>query len=145
MALSLAGENDARITLLHVVENLPDATDSSLFLALPETESLRDAVLTRARERLGRAVPEDAGDVCHVSERVEAGKAAREILRVANELDADLIVVGAHARGPVGRMLFGSTSSHVVRQAPCPVLVVRETKKDAWFTLSEDDLREVLF
>jgi nucleotide-binding universal stress UspA family protein len=145
MALSLAGENDARVTLLHVVENLPEPTDFPSFLALPETDSLRRAALAQARERLGRAVPEGARDVCDVSERVEAGKAAREILRLANELDADLIVVGAHARRSAGRMLFGSTSSRVVRQAPCPVLVVCEAKKDAWFTLSEDDLREVAF
>jgi hypothetical protein len=47
---------------------------------------------------------------------------------VAEEMDADLIVMGAHARGPIGRVIFGSTANHVVRQAACPVLVVRETK-----------------
>ena len=38
---------------------------------------------------------------------------------------ADLIVVGSHGRGTVGRFLIGSVSDHVVRNAPCPVLVVR--------------------
>jgi nucleotide-binding universal stress UspA family protein len=38
---------------------------------------------------------------------------------------ADLIVVGTHGRGRVGRLVLGSVSDHVVRHAPCPVLIVR--------------------
>jgi nucleotide-binding universal stress UspA family protein len=72
-------------------------------------------------------VPDAARDFCNVSERVETGSAWSEILRVAEEIDADLIVMGAHARGVVARMFFGSTSSHVVRRATCPVLVIHET------------------
>jgi nucleotide-binding universal stress UspA family protein len=36
-----------------------------------------------------------------------------------------MIVVGTHGRGPIGRLLLGSVSEHVVRNAPCPVLVAR--------------------
>ena len=45
-------------------------------------------------------------------------------------MDADLIVMGAHTAGALGRMLFGSTTSHVVRRATCPVLVIHETRKE---------------
>ena len=38
-----------------------------------------------------------------------------------------MIVVGSHGRGTVGRFLIGSVSDHVVRNAPCPVLVVRSS------------------
>jgi nucleotide-binding universal stress UspA family protein len=38
---------------------------------------------------------------------------------------SDLIVLGTHGPEPIDRMLFGSTTRHVVRQAPCPVLTVR--------------------
>jgi nucleotide-binding universal stress UspA family protein len=81
-----------------------------------------------ARAQLRQAVPDAARDFCEVNERVEAGTAWRKILDAAEEMDADLIVMGAHAHGPIGRVFFGSTSSHVVRQASCPVLVVRETQ-----------------
>jgi len=47
---------------------------------------------------------------------------------VAAQLDADLIVTGAHTQIALGRMLFGSTASQIVRRAACPVLVVRETR-----------------
>lgn len=128
MALSLATENDARITLLHVVESLPGETGGRLYLAVPEIGPLRRDLMEQARQRLRDAVPDEARDFCDVSERVETGTAWREILRVAEEVDADLIVMGEHARGVLGRAFFGATSGHVVRQAPCPVLVVRETK-----------------
>jgi len=123
-ALSLATENDARITLLHVIASLPGPDDAR---AVPETAPLRITLTELAHARLSKAVPDAARRFCEVSERVETGTPWREILRVASELDADLIVMGAHTRGAVGRMLFGSTASHIVRQATCPVLVVRDT------------------
>lgn len=54
------------------------------------------------------------------------GSTAREILRVAGEQKADLLVVGIHGRGAIDRLLFGSTSQHLVRQASCPVLTIRK-------------------
>ena len=130
VALSLASENDGRITLLHVVESLPGETAGRLYLAVPEIGPLRRDLLEQARTQLRKAVPDTARDFCNVSERVEVGAAWSEILRVAEETDADLIVMGAHARGALGRMFFGSTASHVVRRATCPVLIVQEKKTE---------------
>src|SRR5438105_11382148 len=53
------------------------------------------------------------------------GDAAAEIIRVARELPADLIVMGTHGRTGIGRLLMGSVAEHVMRHAPCPVLTVR--------------------
>ena len=49
----------------------------------------------------------------------------RRHVAVTSELGVDAIVVGSHTRGVVGRLVTGSVSEHVVRRAPCPVLVVR--------------------
>jgi nucleotide-binding universal stress UspA family protein len=62
---------------------------------------------------------------CHIEERVETGQPYRELLRVAAEKSAGLIVIGAHGHGVLDRMFFGSTAQHVVRQAACPVLTLR--------------------
>jgi nucleotide-binding universal stress UspA family protein len=85
--------------------------------------------VAEARAQLRKAVPAAARSFCEVRERVESGSAWKEILRVADEMDADLIVMGAHTLGSVGRMFFGSTASPVVRGARCPVLVIHEARK----------------
>jgi nucleotide-binding universal stress UspA family protein len=129
VALSLATENDARITLLHVMETLPGDTGAGLYLPVPEIGPLRRELVAQARAQLRKAVPEAARTFCEVTERVETGSAWTEILRIASQMDAELIVMGAHTSGAVGRMLFGSTTNHVVRRASCPVLVIQEPRK----------------
>jgi nucleotide-binding universal stress UspA family protein len=52
------------------------------------------------------------------------GRAHKEILRVALQERADLIVMGVQGRGAVDLMLFGSNTHAVIRGAACPVLVV---------------------
>jgi nucleotide-binding universal stress UspA family protein len=55
------------------------------------------------------------------------GDPAESIVDAARSERADMIVVGSHGRGTLGRALIGSVSDQVVRHAPCPVLVVRST------------------
>jgi nucleotide-binding universal stress UspA family protein len=123
LATSLAEESDAHLTVLHVME-LSEGIETWI-VESPEgrghMERWRQGTLNRLRE----LVPDDVRTYCHVEEQVEEGQAYREILRVAEERDAGLIVVGAHGRGVVDRVFVGSTAQHVVRQATCPVLTVR--------------------
>jgi nucleotide-binding universal stress UspA family protein len=53
------------------------------------------------------------------------GDPGESIIEAATAESADMIVVDSHGRGTVGRFLIGSVSDHVVRNAQCPVLVVR--------------------
>jgi nucleotide-binding universal stress UspA family protein len=53
------------------------------------------------------------------------GKPADEILGVASEVGADLIFIGSHGKTGVERLVLGSVSERVVREAKCPVLVAR--------------------
>jgi nucleotide-binding universal stress UspA family protein len=64
-----------------------------------------------------------------VSFLVWTGDPGDMIVSAAEAEHVDMIVVGSHGRGAVGRLFIGSVSEHVVRNAPCPVLVVRP--KDA--------------
>jgi hypothetical protein len=61
----------------------------------------------------------------HFFVHARIGKAAAEILELAREVGADLIIVGSHGLTGVERLLLGSTSEHVVREAGCPVEVAR--------------------
>jgi len=70
-------------------------------------------------------VPVDARAWCTPDERVVFGKASRTIVQLAGEEAADIIVMGVHGAGALGRRLFGSTTHHVIREAHCPVLTLR--------------------
>ena len=123
-ALSLAKEADARLILLHVIDSFfeepPDSADAQF-----DSDAYRRFLEERAMARLRAVVPEDARTWCKPEERVVYGKAHREILRVAAEASAEAIFMGVHGRGVMDRMLFGSTTHNVIRQAPCPVLTLR--------------------
>lgn len=56
------------------------------------------------------------------------GDAGESIVEASAAESADLIVVGTHERGTVGRLFLGSVSDYVVRHARCPVMVVRPTR-----------------
>lgn len=66
---------------------------------------------------------EDAGVDCETI--APTGPVVEEICRIAREREAKLVVVGAHGWGAFRRFVFGSVSTGVMHEAPCPVLVVR--------------------
>jgi nucleotide-binding universal stress UspA family protein len=59
------------------------------------------------------------------------GKPVAEILDCARTDSADLIVIGSHGHGALAQMILGSVADRVVRQAPCPVLMVRNAQAGA--------------
>jgi len=61
-------------------------------------------------------------------EFVHVGKPPEEIAKAAKDWPADLIVIGSHGRGGVERLFLGSVAEAVMREAPCPVLVVRASE-----------------
>ena len=63
-----------------------------------------------------------------IQEFLLAGEPANEIVKVAKEWPADLIVLGSHARTGLSRALLGSVAEVVTRNAPCSVLVIRGRK-----------------
>jgi nucleotide-binding universal stress UspA family protein len=82
-------------------------------------------LVDEARQFLDRMDAQAAGSAERVHTHLCLGTPWREIVQVATNTQADLIVVGTHGRGPVGRLLLGSQAELVVRKASCQVLVVR--------------------
>jgi nucleotide-binding universal stress UspA family protein len=122
-ALSLAEEADAHLTVVRVVD-----VPQELARWAEEADEGRTYVeqwRALARAHLRDVIPDNARVYCHIEERVETGQPYRELLRVAAEQHAGLIVIGAHGHGVLGRMFVGSTAQHIVRQAVCPVLTLR--------------------
>ena len=121
-ATALAKQFGAELTLVHVAQSYPAAPEmisldsglDAIHYGLKELEVLRLAA--------GSAAP------CDVLLRT--GIPYVEITRAAKELDSDLIVLSTHGHTGVTRIILGSTAERVVRQAPCPVLVVREKEHE---------------
>ena len=84
----------------------------------------------RAIDLLERLVEEQLGRELESEIRVIDGMAHVGIIQLAQELQADLIVMTTHGRGFFSHAILGSTTERVVRRAPCPVLVVREEHEE---------------
>ena len=123
-ALSIAQEADATLTVVHVIEVPADEHEHGF--AMPGLHEYVARAEAAARARLSSAIPEGVRAYCTIDTVMPAGKPYREILRVADERKANLLVIGVHGRGVVDRMLFGSTAQQLVRTASCPVLTLRK-------------------
>ena len=121
-ALGLAGaltrDYGARLVLVHVVVPQPIVYGEGVIPVEPEEYH------AELRQRLD-AITISGGDV-RAERRLEEGDAAAEILRVAREIDANLIVMGTHGRTGLRRLIMGSVAEQVMRRAPCAVLKVKE-------------------
>lgn len=116
----LVRQGEPQVTLMHVVEPVVTESSYDLITSLPaDLETTRQA---QAQESLQGKL--DASGLGSASLRVEAGSIKAEILRVAGEIGADLIILGTHGRHGVG-LLLGSTANSVLHGAPCDVLAVR--------------------
>ena len=125
VAVRLARDNGARLCLLHVVEPTPYATGmDGVALSLPDSVFFEraEATLPKLARRL---VPSSV----QVVTWVVRGRPASVIVQTANAKGIDLIVLSTHGHRGLGRFMIGSTAERVVRQAACPVLVVRHRRR----------------
>ena len=128
--VSLALGADATMTLLHVLEWPWHEPPPPNFAELPAPQGAALAEYRRYREKMAASeldalVPMAAGLSGRPVTRLRHGKPYVQILDVAAEEAADLIVIGVHGRNPVDLMLLGSTANQIVRRATCPVLTLR--------------------
>ena len=119
-AMALAQPFEAKIYLLHVVEYITPV-DTTFGAVSPFDGDLTEQLMEAARARLiqiGKKhdIPEDR---C----RVELGSPKNEIIRIAEDIRSDLIIMGSHGQHGLG-LLLGSTTTSVVGHAPCDVLSV---------------------
>ena len=81
------------------------------------------------RQELENRVPADVREGCSIETRVESGEPYEEILNVAKETRADLLMMNIHGKSRLDRALLGSTAERVIRGVPCPVIAIPRMKK----------------
>ncbi|HTV64905.1 MAG TPA: universal stress protein [Bryocella sp.] len=114
-AATLAREHHAQLTLLHVL-------DPGHLQHLPDRAAIERGMKTRLAELLEG---ENEGIPCSI--RIAVGRVSRSILEAAKEEQADLLVMGVHSSSGVFDRLTLPHAYEIVREAPCPVLTLRES------------------
>ena len=117
-AASLARDRNASLILLHVQEPIADPYAGEMYIPMPVQEN---AGIHRALVQTAPADPH-----IHFEHRLVLGAASDLILKVAEEEQVELIVMGSHGRSWLGQILMGSVAEHVMRHATCPVLIVKQ-------------------
>ena len=121
VGFELARSLGAEVALVHAVD--PAVVAYAPEGGIPASELV--ALAQQDGRRLLAAFAQRASFQPPPLEFIHVGKTATEIVKAAKDWPADLIVIGSHGRGGVNRLLLGSVAEAVMRQAACPVLVVR--------------------
>jgi nucleotide-binding universal stress UspA family protein len=121
--LEIAGPLDMRVLLLRVLEPTPPR-----ILDVPGQILVEDVGARRrdAEEYLAPIASALRARGVDTAWAVRRGRAADEILAAARESGADLIAMATHGRTGLSRLLFGSVTEAVLRQAPIPVFMIRQ-------------------
>lgn len=115
---SLARDMKATLLITHVEEPLPAYVGESYYgIPSPPNPEVR---------RMLEAVKPPAG--VNYEHRLLSGDPAEEIVRLAAEEHADMIVMSTHGRTGISRLLMGSVAELVVRRAACPVLTFKQPR-----------------
>jgi nucleotide-binding universal stress UspA family protein len=125
-ATRLAKLTGARLRLVHVLDEMPFVMSAEGYSAMSSDvrQLLREAgerVLAAGSRQIETSGVEFDTLLCD-----KAGRICDRVAEQAKLWPADVIVLGTHGRRGVGRMLLGSDAEQIVRNAPVPVLLVRE-------------------
>lgn len=130
-AVEMAKLTDAEIVLLHVVStfafrvNLPEAEEDEA-----QSQRLNTAVNRRLQE-MSAEITRETG--VRVSIEMAYGRIREEVVKVAEERDADMIVLGTHGVSGLKEFFMGSNAFRIVSDAGCPVLSIQESAKSVGF------------
>lgn len=121
VALTLAKQLDAKVTLLHVWE-IPIYPYMDFMLNSDVINSVEDA----ATKGLERALAELKLELPSADGKLRSGEAWYQIQEAIRELQPDLVVMGTHGRRGLSHLTLGSVAEKTVRLSPVPVLTVHE-------------------
>ncbi|QKY21472.1 universal stress protein [Halolamina sp. CBA1230] len=123
-AVDVAGPAGATVRLLHVFSEEGYETVKDQLELDPDAEVTPGDVAARhATIREVGSLLDDAGVEYEAHGAV--GETSEKVLELAEEADADMVVVGGRGRSAAGKTVFGSTAQKILSNAPCPVTYVR--------------------
>lgn len=118
-ALTIAKENNAKLSIVHAIEHINAYGVAEAYSAVLDVE---EEMIKEAKAEMTRIG--EQFNIAATSQFIEVGSPKSVIMNKAQELGADLIVVGSHGRHGI-QLLLGSTANAVIHHANCDVLAVR--------------------
>ncbi len=122
--------NTAKLHLVHVIQPAYPYPMFEGAVVVPP------ANMFEVRRNVLRSLEEIAGGIGECPAQVEShiiegSNISDLLLKIAERLDADMIVMGTHGRTGIAHVFLGSVTERMLRKAPCPVLTVREANPEA--------------
>lgn len=122
-ALSMAKQYDAKLVLIHVINEPVDLR--GFYVPHISFDKLEEEIEEGAQKMMDQFCRTNMLDFNNYESSVTPGIPFDEIIKKAEEVDADLIIMGTHGRTGLDHVLFGSTAEKVVRKATIPVMTIR--------------------
>jgi len=116
-AADLARDCDAKLLIAHAREPAPIYAEGPFYTGIPQPDY--EAV----QQMLAKVQPTSPG--VRFEHRLLSGDPAPAVAELARREQVDLIVMSSHGRSGWGRLLMGSVAEGVMREAPCPILIVK--------------------
>jgi nucleotide-binding universal stress UspA family protein len=143
-AQRLARDSQALLLIVHVHDSATQPTPGTVVPPVTmggvEYSEMAEKATERAREELQKVIPADPE--IRFEHRLLHGVSSERIVELAEEAQADLIVMGTHGRGGLKRLLMGSVAELVVRNASCPVLTLRQSASTFQDTGENESVRD---
>lgn len=126
-AAEIASANRARLTIVHIIDSLTgfDFTSADL-------RRIQHQMRLEARENVETAVAKQVSGVAAIDIRIEIGTPSLRLIKLAEEISADLVVMRAHQSDSILEKIIGSTTDRVIRASSAPVLVVKRPVTQAY-------------
>jgi nucleotide-binding universal stress UspA family protein len=126
-ACRLAERLGSELHLLHVLSEILPAGPDPLLMPVMPAEFYKESE-DRARECLDHCLDPTWGMPAAVIPAVKWGSPVESIVSFADDHHIDLIIIATHGRTGLSHVLLGSVAERIVREAPCPVLTIRDRK-----------------
>lgn len=134
-AVNSAEKHDAKIHILNVLEKLSSTAESMVsgYISREKLEAIRkesmEGLKNRIQKRLEEFCKRELLDKAECQERVASiqvveGDPAEEILRKADDLKADIVIMGTHGKGLLAHAFLGSVAEKVLHRIKIPVFII---------------------
>jgi len=124
-AVQIAHQFNARITMLNVHDEFLNKEEREMLrVSFDSLKAEYDKVAVESREQMRAAIRQLNAEDIQVVYKLSEGKPAKKIVKVAEKLGVDLIVMATDGRDSIKDFVTGTITEHVINHASCPVLVI---------------------